>query len=594
MGALHISARVREESSTFERPWRRVARRPLALALLVYLAVDIVYFGARVIPDIGRTCACGSGADPSSYMWFLAWWPHALLHGMNPFVTDVLFAPGKTNLGAVDVVPGAAILASPVTLLFGPLVAYNVLALAAPMLAAFFAFLLCRYVSGSTLAGLVGGYIFGFSPYMLGHMLGHLDLVMIFPIPAAVLLTLKLIDGRMSRRAYVPSMALALGFLFLSQPELTLTFVLLGACTFVVALALVPDERARISAAIIPVLLAGLLAAVVTSVFLYYELTGPFSSGFFGGYSRTYVADALGFLIPTPVVRLGRNWFSVISATFTGGLPENGTYVGVVLALVLGRHVITRWRSAATRILLVMLALVVVLMLGARMHVAGRPTIPLPWNWLDRLPLLDRVAPVRMAIYMFLIVAVITAMWLGQGRPGRVGAAKWVVAGAAVLTLVPNLGFGLWNTRIHNPPLFTTSDYRAVVHPGSIVLALPFATRSPSMLWQAETDFRFRMADGYVGALLPSLYAHDLGVLSSPQVPPRPTALAAFLAKRHVSTVLVDAGRPEAWPQALAVLGLRPRLVDGVLVYTLPGSSPTGSTTGGGAPRTLTLPRSHA
>jgi hypothetical protein len=153
-----------------------------------------------------------------------------------------------------------------------------------------------------------------------------------------------------------------------------------------------------------------------------------------------------------------------------------------------------------------------------------------------------------------------------------VGVAKWVLAAAAVVTLVPNVGSALWHTRVDNPSLFTTSAYRSVVRPGSIVLALPFAQWGSSMLWQAETGFGFRMADGYVGALLPSGYARDLGVLSSPQVQPQPSALAAFLAKRRVNTVLVDAAKPGPWPQTLSALGLDPRLVDGVLVYALPGS----------------------
>ncbi len=498
--------------SPIRRAWQRLTRHPALLALAAYLAVDIAYFGTRVIPHIASTCACRAGADPTGYMWFLAWWPHALAHGINPFVTNVLFAPGKTNLGAVNPIPGAAILASPITLLFGPLVAYNVLALAAPVLAAFFAFLLCRYVSGSSFAGFVGGYIYGFSPYMLGHMQGHLDLIMIFPIPAAVHLTLRLIDGAISRRAYVPLMALALGFLFLCQPELTLLFVLLGACAFAVALALVPAERARIAGAIVPVAAAGLLAAAATSVFVYYALTGPVSNGFFLTYSGTYVADALGYLVPTPVVRLGRSWFAAVSGSFSAGLPENGVYVGVVLALVVARYAITRWARAATRVLVVMLALVVVLMLGPHLHIGGQPTIPLPWNWLDRLPLLDHVAPVRMAVFMFLIVGVIVSLWLGQARGGRLAVAKWVVAAAALVTLVPNLGSGLWYTPVDNPPLFTTAAYRSVVRPGSIVLPLPFAMWGSSMLWQAETGFAFRMADGYVGALLPPGYARDLGV----------------------------------------------------------------------------------
>jgi hypothetical protein len=507
-------------------------------------------------------------------MWFLAWWPHALLHGINPFVTHELFAPGATNLGAVDLVPGAAILAAPITLLFGPLVAYNLVSLAAPLLAATFAFLLCRYVSGSVLAALVGGYIFGFSPYLLGHLEGHLDLILIFPIPAAVHLTLRLIDGRISRRAYVPLMTLAIGFLVLSQLELTLLFILLGACTFAVALLLVGDARSRILAALPTVAAAGVLAAIVTSVFIYYALTGPTSAGFFNGYSDTYVADALGFLTPTTLIRLGRAWFAPVSATFTGNLAETEVYVGIVLAAVLARFAITRWAATATRILVVMLGLVVVLMLGPHLHVAGRPTVPLPWNWLDRLPLLGRVAPVRMAAFMYLVVSVMVALWLGRTVPGRLGAAKWAVALLAVLTLVPNVGSGVWRGVTRNPPFFRAGLYRSVIPRDSIVLPVPFAQWDSSMLWQAETGFRFRIADGYVGALLPPGFAADLGSppLSQPSGEPQPAVLRHFLAARRVSTVLVDASDPAQWPAALSAIGLHGTLTGGEYVYRVIGA----------------------
>jgi hypothetical protein len=552
--------------------WVATNRRQVTLALLGYAVVDIAYFGVPVVSRFSQVCACRAGADPTAYMWFLAWWPHALLHGINPFFTHALFAPGQVNLGAVDLIPGAAIVLAPITLLFGPLVSYNVLALAAPLLAGFFAFLLCRYVSRSFFAGLVGGYIFGFSPYMLGHMQGHLDLLLTFPIPAAVHLTLRLIDGRIGRRPFVALMALLLAFLFLSQPELTLTFVIVGAAAFAVALLLVPESRPRIAAAIAPVLIAGAVAVLVTSVFIYHALSGEVSNGFFAGFGDTYVADALGFVTPTSVVRLGRSWFSVVTAGFSGGTPEDGVYIGVILALVIGRYALTRWGKPATRVMLTMLALVVVLMLGSHLHIDGHPTLPLPWHWLQRLPLMSKVAPVRMAVYMFLIVALIMAMWLGQPREGRLGGAKWVIGALAIATLVPNISSGLWHARPMNPALFTSDRYRSVLRPGETVLALPFATWGSSMLWQAETGFRFQMADGYVGALLPSGYARDLGdpPVSNPQVAPAPPALQDFLADRRVNTVLVDASNPQEWPQLLAAIGLHCRSVGGVLVYPVP------------------------
>ncbi len=549
-----------------------LGRRPLLLALLVYAVVEYAYFGLHVVPHLGRMCACSATPDPTTYMWFLAWWPHALLHGLNPFDTNVLFAPDHVNLGAVDVLPGPAILSTPVTLLFGPVVTYNLWALGAPVLASLATFVLCRYLAATTAAALLAGYVYGFSPYVLGHLLGHLDLVVIFPIPIAVLLTLRLIDGRISRRAFVPLMALTLGFQFLSQAELALTLGLLGACSLLVAYVLAPNDRGRIRAALGPLLAACALAAAVTGVFIYQALTGQVSSGFFNDYSTTYVADALGFLFPNRVIRFGHGYFQALSSLFTGNIAEDGIYVGIVLSVVVLRGLATRWASAGTRVVAAMLAIVILLMLGPHLHVDGHRTIALPWNAIDHLPLLDHVAPVRMGVYVYLLVAIVLAGWLSRSRPGRLGAGKWLVAVIAVGLLIPNIGSGLWRTDLQNPSLFTTSAYRQVTARGSTVLALPFAQIGQSMLWQAETGFYFKLADGYVGALAPLDWARDLGSppLSQFGVRAAPAALRGFRVARGVRTVLLDADEAGTWPPVLAALGLHSRLLGGVLVYQVP------------------------
>ncbi len=367
-------------------------------------------------------------------------------------------------------------------------------------------------------------------------------------------------------------MAALLTMLFLSQPELTLTFVILGAVTFALGWWLAPASRARIATAIPLVLVAGAVALLVTSVFVYYALTGDVTPGFFNGFGDTYVADGLGFVVPTPVVRLGRNWFAEVAAAFAGGTPENGVYVGVVLALVVARYAITRWGRPVTRVLLALLAVIVVLMLGEYLHVDGHLTVPMPWKWIDGLPLFDRMAPVRLGVYMFLIVAVVVSMWLGQSRPGRWGAAKWVVAALGLATMLPNLSSGLWYTVPPNPTFFTTNQYQSVLRPGEIALVLPFATQTDSMLWQAETGFRFRMADGYLGALLPGAFAQDLGSppLNVYGFKPNPATLRHLLTDRRVSSVLVEAQPPGEWPQVLVSLGLHGRLIGGMLVYSVP------------------------
>ena len=402
-------------------------RHQAAAALGLYAAVSIGYFGVHVVPHLGsKDVGLPEWGDPTIIMWGLAWWPHALLHGLNPFFTNALLVPDRVALGGVITVPMAAFVTAPITLLFGPIVSYNLLMLASPMLAAFFAFLLCRYITRSFAASLVGGYIFGFSTYMLAQMLGHLHLVLVFPIPAAIHLTLRLIDRRIGERRFIILMALCLITLFLSSSELTLTFVALGAVALLISFALAPTAREQIIAAIKPILIAGVAAALVTSPFIYYGLKGNVEFPL----SDTGGGDAVGFFVPTSLIRLGRSYFAALAAATNNAhsLAECATYVGLPLALVVARYSITRWRMAATRILVVTLAVVVVLLFGGRLWIAGYPTIPLPWKLIDY-SLVRNVVPSRLALYMFLILGVIAAMWLAQPRAGRWAVAKWARRG---------------------------------------------------------------------------------------------------------------------------------------------------------------------
>jgi hypothetical protein len=536
----------------------------------LYAAVSVWYFGRHVLPHLGtESIGLRNWTDPTVNMWSLAWWPHALLHGLNPLVTNALFAPDRIDLAATTstLCPLAGILGAPLTVAFGPIVSYNLLMLASPVLAAFFAFLLCRYITRNFAASLFGGYLFGFSTYILGHMEGHLQLVLIFPIPAAVHLTLRLIDERISERRFIALMALALAALFLTASELALTFVALGSMALALAFVLAPTERQRITRTVKPLLAAGAVAAIVTSPVIYYALRGTVRFG--PNIGDIDGGDALGFLVPPNLMRLGSASFRALSRAFntSGSDAEAVTYVGLPLALIVARYTITRWRLTSTRILAAMLALVVVLLLGSRLHIAGRPTISLPWKWLDQWLLRD-VIPLRLAVYMFLIVAVIGAMWLAQARARGWALAKWAAAAASIAFLVPNTTGGLWLSRLSNPAFFTTHQYRSVLTRGETVLALPFGPLGNSMLWQAETGMWFRMAGGYLSPVYPADYGADpLFPALFRHARPEPHTLRSFLARRHVGAVIVDPKMPERWPRALAALGLKRVSLGGVWFY---------------------------
>jgi len=273
--------------------------------------------------------------------------------------------------------------------------------------------------------------------------------------------------------------------------------------------------------------------------------------------------------VPTDLVRLGYTHFEALVRAFnlSGSDAEAVTYVGLPLALIVARYTITRWALTSTKILLTMLAVVVVLLLGSHLHIAGYSTIPLPWKLLDQ-SLLHDVIPLRLAVYMFLIVAVIGAMWLAQPRAGGWGVAKWALAAASIAFLLPNISGGLWRGWEFNPAFFTTHQYRRVLTRGENVLILPFGQLDASMLWQADTGFWFRLAGGYINPQYPQDYEKDpLFPALLHQAKPNPQALRSFLARRHIGAVIVDPETPQRWPQALAALGLKRRSLGGVWFY---------------------------
>ena len=123
-----------------------------------------------------------------------------------------------------------------------------------------------------------------------------------------------------------------------------------------------------------------------------------------------------------------------------------------------------RRREPSGKVLLGVLAVVAVASLGPHLHIANppqptngtfvyRPSIPLPWLPFTHLPLFKEVAPGRLAMYVSLIAAVVVAMWLAA--PGRRRLARWLLAAAAVVFLVPNISARYWHARLDDPPFFT-------------------------------------------------------------------------------------------------------------------------------------------
>jgi hypothetical protein len=186
-------------------------------------------------------------------MWLLVWWPYAIAHRINPFVTHAIYAPGGLNLAWSTTIPLASLLLAPLTATLGPVVAYNILSIANPALATWTAFILCRYISRSDWPALLGGYIFGFSSYMLAQTLGgHLHMTLVFPVPLVLYVAARSLDRMLKPAASAALMGATLAVQFLLSPEIFAIFTVFSAMAIVLALGFSLGEGRRRVAKILP------------------------------------------------------------------------------------------------------------------------------------------------------------------------------------------------------------------------------------------------------------------------------------------------------------------------------------------------------
>jgi hypothetical protein len=514
-------------------------------------------------PD--SVCACSGNGDPTSFMWAFEWWPHAILHGLNPFHPDVIWAPAGANLTQGGfALPAATLVMAPVTLVAGPMVSYNIVSVLLPVLAAWFTFRLCRYLTASFGPAFMGGLVFGFGTYMSAHLLGHLNLASVFLAPAAVLLVLQRRDEQISRNRFVLLMAVVFGVQLLLSAEMLLLGLGVGALALLVARVplRIPGE----------LLAAGAIAMVVTSPFLYWTLNGlgDADRDAWKTFTDLYPGDALNPVMPTEVTWIGHSWFEDTTAKFSNFAPsEAAAYIGPLLLLAVVAFAVTQWRRTAARVILAVIAVCYVLSLGTELHVAGDATgVWMPWSLLHPLPVFDHVISSRFWAYAMLAIAVAVALWLAE--PGPRAGLRWAVAGVGVLLMLPNLASDFWDGRPTDPAFFRTDAYKQQVRKGELMLALPYARFGSSMLWQARTGMYFDMPEGYVSPEYPKEFREDpfFGTLVSGQVGDgSPEGLRDFLARRKVTAVVIDAKKPGGWPFVMGALGLDPVKTGGVLFY---------------------------
>ena len=561
---------------------RRLISFPAGL-LLVYCVLAFGSFWTTWRSPTARWI--GNSVDPNLFIWCLGWIAHAVTHGHDPLVTDYLRYPDGVNLMWNTSVIFPALVLTPVTLLFGAVLSYNVLATLALALSAWCAYFALRRYTGDVGAA-VGGLLYGFGPYTFAQARDHPQMTFaLFPPLVLLLLDEILVRQRRSAIGIGCLLGLATALQVLTGQELAAATALLAAIGAVL-LALLEWKAVRAS---LPHAARALMAAaVVASAILAYPLMVQFfGMNRYAGKGAvqlpdTFVSDLLAFLVPTHHQELTFAAAGRLEGTFTGP-SEFDAYIGVPL-LALAIFVVVRYRTEpVVRFAAGLGVIAAILSLGPRLHVAGESLpIRLPWVVPQRLPLLEHILPARLAVFTLLMLSLLVAVFIDRARLPR--AAVAAIVAVAFLPLFPNFPYP--HQPAASPPFFERGAREIPLGSAAMIeppAGLAAATARP-MLWQVAAKFRFRMPGGYIigGARHTAALDDRTGLLEqriktilhgdtpAPLDEGRRRALRCDLVRLRARTVVVapmKVGRPQILRLFRALLDRPPVEVGGVQLW---------------------------
>jgi hypothetical protein len=515
------------------------------IALAVYVLLAVAVFSSAWVDPADRWI--GSPKDPQLFIWYLGWIPHQLSHGLNPLFTDHLSYPQGVNLMWNTSMIFPTVVLWPVTAVFGPVVAYNLLITGGIALSAWCGFLAARRFVDRDLPCFVAGLLYGFSPALMAQALGHPHvLVAVFP-PVALILGHEILVRRRLNPVAAGALAGVAAALQLLTGEELLAVTLLIAAVGVALLALL--HRNEVNASLPYAAKATAAALFVFAVLVAYPLGFQFlgPERVFGSVQGpdVYVSDLLAFFLPSNLIH------------FTGNVTENDAYVGLPLLTLFAAGLVLGWRTPRIRWAGLTTIVVAVLSLGPHLHVNGNVTpVPLPWAAVAQLPLMGSALPARLMAIGFLGIGIVVAYAcvrrMNASRRWRIGTGLLLIAGVAAI--VPPIPYPSVAATV--PAFFKPGGDVEKLASGSIVLITPFSSKesTAAMYWQATADYRFRMPEG--DAFTPGPY---LG--------PHPSFLESTLDR-------LDAGRPVAMTpevQAMALADIKSFGVTAIVAGPSPG-----------------------
>jgi hypothetical protein len=550
------------------------------IALVIYFGVFILAFGLALIGRLGVPQVGQIYVDPQIFIWSYQWWPYAITHGLNPLYTTQIGAPVGYNLAAwTPSAPAAALLMWPITALWGPVVSFNLTLLVAPPASAWAAFVAARRLTKRFWASLLAGAVYGFTLYELAHnSSGQVNVNVTLLFPLIVYLVLLWWDGTLGRTGFMIWLAVTLALEFYTFSEAFLDAAMVTVAALVVGFAAAGRGLRRKVARLAGFTAAGYAGALIlASPYLIYELRNMPN-----GLTRNapgFELHLVGLILP----RADRLWGLPTSLVSFARSNPNAGYVGIPMLVLLILFAILTWSNKLARVLVIMFVVIILLGLGSTFNVTKQPLFSLPWGGLWNLPIAQSVETSRFILFGFLVLAFVVALWLAAPARSRLSrAARWGLAVLALAVMfaneatlaevvVPPVMFkpAVASLKPEDalPPFIADGLYKKYLTPGETIVVLS-QRGNAGMLFQAETDFYFRIAGGFINASLTPVNAipPQVDVLSDP-TPARVKAFKAYLKTSRVGAIIVEQAWSEHWMYVFGGLGMKGTTVGGVTIF---------------------------
>lgn len=483
------------------------------MVALVYLLIGVIAYWP-VIPGISDHLFSVNG-DFTQSVWFIAWFPHAISHGINPFFTNAMMVPNGVNLAENTASPFLGLLSAPFALVLSPLVIGNLFMVVAMPISAFSAFAVFRRWQIWDPVAVLGGLIYGFSPYMVGQGVDHPELIFL-PVPPLIALTVtSILQHRGSRRRLGVQLGLLVSIQYLISQEVLAIVIVVTVLAVIFVCARHPTWTRQLArTAAVPVGIAVAVTAVLLAYPIWMMTAGPqhFTGPTFPVTNAIH-NDLFSFIVPGPLQKVSLGMRSIGIRLVGGSNPtEAGGYIGVPLLIITGYLAWRSRRSPRTQLAVALLFGTAVLTIGTHLAVNGRLIqFPLPFALLDHVPLLNNVLPSRVGFSVAACLAAVVAFGLddihrssARGRPDvSVGhrhrdRKAAVLVGVTLLVLIATQ-LPMWPYARTTASVLPTKIQQAIPPGDPIAITYPYDTDflTVPMLWQAEDGFRFRLIGGY-------------------------------------------------------------------------------------------------